>query len=99
MILEIAQIEIKAGSAQDFATAVTQARPIFEAAPGFIKLALQHCVEHPSRYLLLVQWASLEDHTEGFQKSEGFQQWRALVGHFFEQKPVVTHHQLVPTGD
>jgi hypothetical protein len=29
--------------------------------------------------LLLVRWRRLEDHTEGFRKSQPYQRWKALL--------------------
>ena len=56
------------------------------------------CVERPSGYLLLVQWQTLEDHTEGFRGSAGYQDWRALLHHFYEPFPVVEHYESVLTA-
>lgn len=56
---------------------------------------LQRCIEHPSRYVLLVNWDSLEDHTEGFRGSVQYDEWRALLHHFYEPFPTVEHYSLV----
>lgn len=48
-------------------------------------------VEQPSTYLLLVEWQTLEDHTVGFRQSAPYQQWRALLHHFYDPFPVVQH--------
>jgi quinol monooxygenase YgiN len=48
-------------------------------------------VEHPSTWLLLVGWDSVEAHTVGFRQSEGFTRWRAAVGPFFAAEPTVQH--------
>src|SRR3954447_3626144 len=37
--------------------------------PGFELLRLDRCLETPTRYLLLVEWSQLEDHTIGFRES------------------------------
>jgi heme-degrading monooxygenase HmoA len=50
-------------------------------------------VETPSRYVLLVQWDSLEAHTEGFRGSEAFEEWRRLLHHFYEPMPLVEHYE------
>lgn len=91
MILEIAEIEVKPGMEAELERGVVNALPIFKNAHGFIHLSLRRSIEFPQRYRLFVEWETLEDHTEGFQKQEGFQQWRKLVGHCFSDKPKVDH--------
>lgn len=95
MVLEIADMEIKPGLEQEFEQAVQASLPIFRKAPGFIDLSLQRGIENPARYRVLLRWKTLEDHTEGFRKSEGFQQWRQLVGHCFVGAPHVDHSVCV----
>ncbi|HJN93714.1 MAG TPA: antibiotic biosynthesis monooxygenase, partial [Dehalococcoidia bacterium] len=56
----------------------------------------QRCLESESKYLLLVRWQRLEDHTEGFRGSSQYQQWRDLLHHFYDPFPVVEHFQQVP---
>lgn len=63
--------------------------------PGFESLQLQRCLERPSSYLLLVDWARLEDHTEGFRKSPQYEDWRRLLHHFYDPFPTVEHFTLV----
>ncbi len=46
----------------------------------------------PDRFLLLVQWETLEDHTEGFRGSADYERWRALLHHFYDPFPVVQHY-------
>jgi hypothetical protein len=41
--------------------------------------------------LLLVRWASLENHTVGFRQSGRYAQWRAALHHFYEPFPEVWH--------
>ncbi len=91
MITEIAEIDVKPGAEAAFEAGVAAAAPLFEAAKGCLSFALTRSIEHPSRYRLLVGWASVEDHTEGFRASPAFAQWRALVGPHFAAPPRVEH--------
>jgi heme-degrading monooxygenase HmoA len=97
MVLEHALITIRPGTSEQFEAAFVQARKVISASPGFVSLALHRGVEAPDRYLLLVQWATLEDHIDGFRQSDAFTRWRALIGPFFEAPPVVDH--VVPVPD
>ena len=56
------------------------------------------CIERPSRFLLLVEWERLEDHTEGFRGSTQYARWRELLHHFYEPFPTVEHYDTVLTG-
>jgi heme-degrading monooxygenase HmoA len=91
MVLEHALITVRPGTGAQFEVALSQARSIIAASPGFVSLTLDRGVETPDRYLLLVHWETLEDHVEGFRASEAFSEWRALIGPYFESPPVVEH--------
>ena len=95
MILEIATLDIKTGQNKAFEAAFSEAQKIISSMPGYISHELQKCLEKPNRYVLLVKWATLEDHTEGFRKSAEYQNWRALLHHFYDQFPTVEHFNLV----
>ncbi len=92
MILEQAILNIKKGRKSEFESAMAQAVPIISSSPGFLGLEVRPCLENTSRYLLLVKWERLEDHTEGFRNSPRYQEWRTLLHHFYEPFPVVEHY-------
>src|SRR5690242_12128618 len=97
MILEHPVLEVVAGQEGAFEEAFATAKGIISAADGFQSLRLCRCLEAPSRYLLLVEWATLEDHTDGFRGSDAYQQWRALLHHFYDPFPTVDHYETVVT--
>jgi heme-degrading monooxygenase HmoA len=93
--LEHAVLDVIAGEQQRFESAFADARAIIALMPGFRSLQLERCLETPSRYLLLVEWERLEDHTEGFRGSDEYQRWKALLHHFYSPFPVVEHYENV----
>ncbi len=95
MILEHALLPVKPGTEARFVEAFDEAKQIISAMPGFLGLTLSRCIERPGTYVLLVQWETLEDHTEGFRGSEQYQQWRRLLHHFYEPFPTVEHFEPV----
>lgn len=95
VITEHALLPVLPGREAEFEAAFAQARPIIASMPGFVSLSLSRSIETPNTYLLLVEWASLEDHTVGFRGSPEYQQWRALLHQFYEPFPVVEHFQPV----
>jgi heme-degrading monooxygenase HmoA len=93
MILEHAVLDVISGEEQSLEHAFAEAKSIIASMPGFRSLALHRCIEQPTRYLLLVEWERLEDHTEGFRSSREYETWRALLHHFYEPFPVVQHYE------
>ena len=93
MILESALLDVKPGEESRFEAAIKQARPLIAATPGFRSIKVRRCLETPNRYLLLVEWETLEAHTIGFRQSERYQRWRALLHHFYEPFPRVEHFE------
>ncbi len=92
MILEVAILNVRVGEESAFEAAMRNARPLIEGSPGFGELELRRCVEAPNRYLLLVEWRSVEDHTIGFRQSGRYQEWRKLLHHFYDPFPTVEHY-------
>ena len=92
MIVEIAILQVRAGTDAAFESAFAQARPLIAATPGFIDLTLRRCIETPGRYLLSVHWRALEDHIIGFRQSARYAQWRELLHHFYAPFPQVEHY-------
>ena len=98
MILEHALLSVRPGQEAGFEAAFAQATGIIASMPGFRALTLSRCLERDNVYLLLVEWARLEDHTEGFRGSPEYQQWRALLHSFYEPFPTVEHFAAVQTA-
>jgi heme-degrading monooxygenase HmoA len=95
MILELAILDVRPSEVAEFEQAFTDAKAIISAMPGFDHLELRRCLEDPHRYVLLVGWDRLEDHTEGFRGSADYQRWRALLHHFYDSPPKVEHYEPV----
>jgi heme-degrading monooxygenase HmoA len=92
VILEVAVLDVRAGQGADFERAFDEAQAIIASMPGYQRHELRRCLEAESRYLLLVWWARLEDHTVGFRGSPEYQRWKALLHHFYEPFPTVEHY-------
>jgi heme-degrading monooxygenase HmoA len=94
-ILEHAMLEVRPGHEQAFEAAFAKAQMIIAAADGYLWHRLERCLEHPQRYLLLVQWRDLDAHVTGFRGSPDYQQWKALLHHFYDPFPTVLHFSTV----
>jgi len=97
VVLEIADFAVLPGKEDEFAAAVREGLAYIAATPGFRSARLTRGVESPSRFVLLIEWDSLEAHTVGFRESENFGRWRGVVGPFFDGPPRVEHFDDVPT--
>ena len=92
MILEVAMLNIIPGHASAFEAAFRKAAPLLASMRGYIAHELRSCIEQPNRYLLLIHWQTLEDHTIGFRTSPQYQEWKALLHHFYDPFPTVEHY-------
>ena len=95
MILEVALLDVKPGETAEFEAAFEKAQNIISSMSGYTSHQLQKCLENPNRYILLVNWQTLEDHTKGFRESPEYQEWRAMLHHFYDPFPTVEHYETV----
>ncbi|PKQ46459.1 antibiotic biosynthesis monooxygenase family protein [Confluentibacter flavum] len=93
MILEVAVLNIKKGLSEDFEKNFHEAQKIISSMKGYISHELKKSIEQQDKYLLLVNWETIEDHEEGFRKSEAYQDWKKLLHHFYEPFPTVEHYK------
>jgi heme-degrading monooxygenase HmoA len=91
VILEAAMLQVRLGMEAEFEDAFRQASPIIASMRGYQGHELQRCLEVVGKYLLLVRWDTLEDHTVGFRGSPEYQEWRRLLHHFYDPFPTVEH--------
>lgn len=99
MVLEVAILDVKPGRAAEFESAFAEAQTIIVSMNGYLSHQLQRCIENTNRYVLLVNWETLEDHTIGFRGSKHYQKWRALLHHFYDPFPTVEHYTSVISSD
>ncbi|RZJ85018.1 MAG: antibiotic biosynthesis monooxygenase [Chryseobacterium sp.] len=95
MILEVAILNVVAGKQHEFENSIKQAQRIISSMKGYISHELQKCMENDHQYILMVKWETLEDHTIGFRTSDEYQEWKALLHHYYDPFPIVEHYQLV----
>ncbi len=95
MVLEAAVLYVMPGKENDFEQDFKIAGQYISSVPGYIIHSLQRCVEQTGKYLLLVEWERLEDHTVGFRQSAVYEQWKKLLHHYYDPFPVVEHFLAV----
>ena len=99
MILEVALLNVRPGQGEAFEKAFAEAQAIISSMPGYLSHQLQRCLEVPDKYILLVNWNRLQDHTIGFRQSAQYQDWKRLLHHFYDPFPTVEHFALVLEGN
>ena len=95
MILEVAPLRIREGQSPEFESSFRRAQEIIASVPGYISHELQRCIERQDEYVLLVRWESIEAHEVNFRGSPEYQQWKALLHHYYDPFPTVLHYEVV----
>jgi heme-degrading monooxygenase HmoA len=95
MIVEHAVLEVRPSEESELEEAFKMATQYISSTAGFVSLQLLRCLEQDNQYLFLVEWDSLEAHTEGFRGSDAYEKWRQLLHHFYEPFPTVEHFEVV----
>lgn len=96
MILEFVDIRIQPGQQAAFDEAIQRGvETVIAKAAGFRGYQVHRGVESPERYLLMIRWDSVDDHMVGFRQSPAFAEWRAIVGPYFAQPPLMEHFNTV----
>ncbi len=96
MVVEIALIDVQPGTEHDFAAAYAKAKPLVAGTPGCRSARMTRGIETPSRFVLIVEWDSVEAHERNFRATERFGQWRGLIGPYFAAPPRVEHFTDLP---
>jgi heme-degrading monooxygenase HmoA len=91
MVLEVADIDVRPGDEDQFVAAYRTVRAVLHETPGCRSVRMTRGVESPSRFVLLVEWDSVDAHEQNFRGSERFTQWRAAIGPHFAAPPRVEH--------
>lgn len=96
MILELVDIRIQEGKQEEFDAAITKGlQQVISKARGYKGHQVNKGIETPERYVLMIYWETLENHTVDFRQSQAFQEWRAIVGPYFALPPTVEHFNLL----
>ncbi|MBC7423316.1 MAG: antibiotic biosynthesis monooxygenase [Ferruginibacter sp.] len=95
MIVEVAILIVKAGEETDFEKDFKTAGQYISSINGYIGHTLKRCLEQQNKYILLVEWQNLEDHTIGFRQSPQYLAWKNLLHHYYDPFPTVEHYETV----
>ncbi len=94
MILKMAVLLVKPALENQFEDDFRMASKYISAIDGYIRHSLQKCMEH-NKYIILVEWNKLEDHTIGFRQPEAYVKWKNLLHQYYNPFPIVEHYETV----
>ncbi|SHM68758.1 antibiotic biosynthesis monooxygenase family protein [Gracilibacillus kekensis] len=95
MITEAVMLQVKQGMEKEYEQAFNKASTIIVSMNGYISHELQRCLEVKGKYLLIVRWQTLEDHTIGFRQSKEYQEWKKILHHYYDPFPTVEHFEAI----
>lgn len=95
MILEVAILTIKNGQEKQFENDFKIAGQYICSIKGYVRHSLRKCLEQENKYILLVDWDHLEDHTIGFRQSSNYLEWKKLLHHYYDPFPIVEHFDTI----
>lgn len=95
MILEVAILNVKNGQEKQFEIDFATAGQFISDIKGYMKHSLRKCLEQTNKYMLLVEWENLEDHTIGFRQSLEYLEWKKILHHYYDPFPIVEHYETV----
>ena len=90
MVLEVALLDVAPGTEVAFRASFAAARHHLADSDGCRSVRMTQGVETPTRFVLLVEWESIDAH-EAFRASEAFSAWRGHVGPHFAGPPRIEH--------
>jgi len=95
MILEVAVLYVKKDNDKAFEKDFALAGQFISSIDGYISHSLRKCIEQENKYLLLVEWNRLEDHTIRFRESGAYIEWKKMLHHYYDPFPVVEHFEMI----
>lgn len=94
MVIEIARIKVKPGSAEEFKAAVREGLKVLRRQPVHQRSWIAQGVEEPETFTLYVEWNSIEEKM-AFRSGPEFPKWREPITPFLAEPPQAMHWDLV----
>ena len=95
MIIEYTRYKVAEGNREAFVEAYRQAAKYLLNSPDCVAFELSQCLEEKDRFVLRIEWKSVEEHLQGFRKEPGFQEFFQLVKPFFTNIEEMQHYEAI----
>jgi len=86
--------ESREGVLSGFEAAYRAASSSLDASPHCLGYELSRCVEEEDRYILRIEWDSLEGHLTGFRRAPEFAPFLAAIKPYIAQIEEMQHYAL-----
>ncbi|MBA2681690.1 MAG: antibiotic biosynthesis monooxygenase [Ktedonobacteraceae bacterium] len=93
MITEVAIFTAIPGKEEALGQAMIQGLETIRQHPECVSANSTRCIEKPGRYLLSVNWTSLDAHIKDFRNGPLFIQWRSYINGLTEGSAEVFHYE------
>jgi len=94
MVVEYTRYRIGKERQEAFEEAYKSAQVYLKASPNCVNYELSHCTEEPERYVLRIEWVSIERHLKGFRQEPNFKKFFELVQPFTSSIEEMQHYEL-----
>ena len=81
---------------RSFEAAYRAASSSLDASPHCLGYELSRCVEEQDRYILRIEWDSVEGHLTGFRRAPEFAPFLAAIRPYIGQIEEMQHYALTP---
>lgn len=98
MIVEYIRYKVPAEEIQAFEKGYEIAATSLRASAHCLGYELSRCVEEAGRYILRIEWDSIDGHMNGFRKSDVFISFFSAIKPFVSQIEEMQHYELTPVN-
>ena len=95
MIVELVILRAKSGAADGMRAGLQAARAVISQAEGYRGSTFHQGIEDPQRFVLRIEWDSVDAHMKGFREGPLFPQWRSHFGQYIDGAPDVSHFEVI----
>lgn len=98
MVIEYIRYEVAEDRRADFEAAYRQAAKVLEDSEHCLGYEVSRGVEKPGRFVVRIEWDSVEGHEQGFRKGPEFGAFFRSVRPFFDDIREMTHYEATGVG-
>lgn len=98
MVVEYIRYEIPAPQHEEFLAAYRAAGKDLAGAPECVRYEIAEGVEEPDKFVVRIEWTSVEAHERGFRQGAHFAPFFAKVKPFFSNIREMKHYSVTSEG-
>jgi len=95
MVIEIAEVTAQPGKAEELQAGLLRGLGVIRHAEGCRSAALLRGIEDPSRFILQIEWETLEHHMVTFRGGPLFAEYRSHITGLFVEPIVARHYEMI----